>query len=169
MKRNLKENFEEEKSFMGFSTKQNYERLSESRINIPEGPVLAVVVGQSGIGKSTEICAIAADLRAKKWPVNYVDIIKDPDHAFSFPEFQQKSFGTTDEKAIIKIIYENYTEKKIVPTLIIDNIHRCLNSQGKIHEKLLDFLNHICYQRLSMRVIMLASVNTAAYEIEESI
>jgi len=169
MKQNLIANFEKEKSFMAFPTNKNYEPLSENRINIQEGPILAVVVGQSGIGKSTEICQYAKTLREKKLPVRYVNMSIDQDQAFSFQEFLQKTFGTPDENTIIKIIYENYTEKNIVPTLIVDNVHRCINSQGKIHEKLLDFLNTTCFQQLRMAVFMLASVNTAAYEIEQSI
>ena len=163
------DNFEKEKSFLNMLSPNNYEALKEHRIIIPEGPLLAIIVGQSGIGKSTEICQYAKSLRENHFPVRCVDMSKDPDHAFDFQQFLQKTFGTSDENDIIKIISENYTEKHVVPTLIIDNVHRCLNSQGRIHEKLLDFLNSTCYQKLMMSVIMLSSVNTAAYEIEESI
>lgn len=171
MEQDIIKNFEKDKSFMTLSTPKNYEPLTEQRIIMPDGPLLAVVVGESGIGKTTEICVYARTLRKECKPVIYVNMSKDLDKnaSFSFENFLQETFGTNDKKSIVKVIYENYTEKNIVPTLIIDNIHRCLNSDGKIHEKLLDFLNTTCFQQLRMAIIMAASINSAAYEIEKSI
>ena len=168
MKRKLMDNFEKEKTFLNMLATENYEAHKEQRIVIPKGRLLAIIVGQSGIGKSTEICQYAKTLRENNLPVRCVDMSKDPDNAFDFNEFLQETFGTADKSSIIKIISENYTEKHVVPTLIIDNVHRCLDSKGRIHQKLLDFLNSTCFQKLMMSVIMLSSDNTAAYEIEEN-
>ena len=64
---------------------------------------------------------------------------------------KQQIFGTSDERIIIQTIENNYTKKRI----IIDNIHSAVINE-KIDESLLT----------KMDIIMLASVNGAAYEID---
>lgn len=165
-KKNLKNNFEKDESFNYFSS-NSFMPLDEERIHFPIEPLLSVVVGQSGIGKSTEICEYAKTLRKNKNPVRYINMKENI--PFSFEQFLRETFGTDDMAQIIQIIIENYTKKNVVPTLIIDNIHRCLDPKGKIHGTLIDFLNTTCFQQLQMAVIMLTSVNAAAYEIENRI
>ena len=119
----------------------------EKRMNFsPNQPMLAVVVGESGIGKTTEICQYAKEIREAGHPVMYFNI------------------GTSDQDFIIETIDKNFTKKGKVPTFIIDNIHYA-SVDGKIDTGLLTFLNGQFYQGQQMAVIMLASVNETAYEI----
>ena len=78
----------------------------------------------------------------------------------------EKIFGTSDEQIIIETIRDNFTKKDIVPTLIIDNIHYAVIND-KIDQDLLTFFNGQFYQGLKMAIIMLASVNGAAHEMNE--
>ena len=139
----------------------------EQRIKITENkPILAVVVGENGIGKSTEICYYARELRNKGFPVIYVKL--DKKKPFNYEKILSMIFGSSDETLISHFIWENFTQNNIIPTLIIDNIHLCIESEKqKIDEKLLTYLNGTCYQRLNMSIILLTSDNDAAYEIEK--
>lgn len=126
-------------------------------------PALSVVVGESGIGKTTEICQYVEEIRKTGHPVLYVSMVLDKNYTFA--EFLNQTFGTSDRSLILKTIEENFTKKGIVATFIIDNIQYAL-VDDKIDTALLTFLNGHFYQRLKMSVIMLASVNEAAYEIQ---
>ena len=136
----------------------------EKRMNFePNKSILSVVVGESGIGKTTEICQYVEELRKAELPVIYVSLEKNTN--FKFEDFMKEIFGTSDRRIIIETIENNYTKKGIVPTLIIDNIHYAVINE-KIDTGLLTFLNGQFYQGLKMAIIMLASVNGAAYEID---
>ena len=136
----------------------------EKRMNFePNKSILSVVVGESGIGKTTEICQYVEELRKAELPVIYVSLKKKLN--FKFKDFMKEIFGTSDERIIIETIRNNYTKKGIVPTLIIDNIHYAVINE-KIDTGLLTFLNGQFYQGQKMAIIMLASVNGAAYEID---
>jgi len=88
------------------------------------------------------------------------------DTNYSFKNLLEKIFGTSDEQIIIETIRDNFTKKDIVPTLIIDNIHYAVIND-KIDRGLLTFFNGQFYQGLKMAIIMLASVNGAAYEMND--
>ena len=136
----------------------------EKRMNFSSNkPSLSVVVGESGIGKTTEICQNVEEIRKTGHPVLYVNMVLDKN--YNFNEFLNQTFGTSDRSLIINTIQKNFIEKGIVPIFIIDNIHYAL-VDDKIDTALLTFLNGHFYQRLGMSVIMVASVNEAAYEIE---
>ena len=130
----------------------------------PDESDLSVVVGESGIGKTTEICQYVQELREAGKPVIYVSL--DCYTEYSFEKFLEEAFGTTNKDLIINTINKKYFKKDIVPTLIIDNIHYALTN-GQIDTGLLTFLNGQLYQGLNMSVIMLASINQAAYEIRK--
>ena len=129
----------------------------------PDEPTLSVVVGESGIGKTTEICQYAKQIREAGYPVLYVNLRLDTN--YKFKDFLVQTFGTSDENFIIDTIYEKFTKKGKVPTIIIDNIHYALENV-KIDKGMLTFLNGQFYQGLQMSVIMLASINEAADELQ---
>lgn len=163
--------FKKDECHIGFLQKSlvaqegNLKVEKEERMKFsPDGSELSVVVGESGIGKTTEICQYVQELREAGKPVIYVSL--DRHTEYSFENFLEKAFGTTNENLIIRTIRNHYFKKDIVPTLIIDNIHNAL-TDGKIDTGLLTFLNGQLYQGLNMSVIMLASINQDAYEIDK--
>ena len=146
---------------------ENSDLKPESRMHFEHNEsILSVVVGESGIGKSTEICGYAKELREKGLPVIYFSFPKNA--GYKFEDALNSIFGTSDEAIISQTIEENYTKKGIVATIIIDNIHYAVNN-GKLDEGLLTFLNVRFFRELKMAIIMLSSVNSVGYEIKNCI
>ena len=159
----ISDKFSEDDLFLRYLSHKSIEILKpEQRMNFrPNEPTLTVVVGESGIGKTTEICHYAKELREAGHPVLYYTVEENPKNN----DFLYKIFGTSDTDMIMNSLEENFTKKNIFPTLIIDNIHHAV-IDGKIDEGLLTFLNGKLYQGLDMQIIMLSSVNGAAYEMD---
>lgn len=139
----------------------------EKRMNFSsDEPALLVVVGESGIGKTTEICKYVEEIRKTGHPALYVNMSLNK--TYNFAQFLDETFGTSDSSLILNTIEKKFTKKGIVPTFIIDNIHYA-RVDDKIDTALLTFLNGEFYQGLKMSVIMVASINEAAYEIQSCI
>ena len=137
--------------------------LGEKRMGFSQQrKTLSVVVGESGIGKTTEICQYVKQLREAGHPVAFISL--DTDYN-KFENFLFQVFGCSDKNLILETLYENFTKKGKIAMFIIDNIHYA-QVNGQIDTGLLTFLNGQFYQFLQMSVIMLASVNNAAYEIQ---
>lgn len=141
--------------------------VEEKRMNFSANqPTLAVAVGESGIGKTNEICKYAKKIREAGYPLMYFNMYFEKN--YSFTGFLEQAFGTSNINLIIETINENFTKKGKVPTFIIDNVHYA-SINGKMDTGLLTFLNGQFYQELQMSVIMLASDNETAYEIQNCI
>ena len=163
-KRKILNQFRNSKAFMRYVPAKSDGFHAENRMQFGHNqPTLSIVVGESGIGKTTEICTYAKELREQGHPVIYYSFQQK--NVYKFEDFLISAFGTTDLNIITDTIGENYTDKGIFPTLILDNIHYA-KKDGKIDEGLLTFLNVTFYQALKMEIIMLSSVNRVAYEIE---
>ena len=158
--------FGKDDAYQMFLPKQTVENLKpERRMNFTNNQsILSVVVGNSGIGKTAEICQYAKELREAGHPVIYIHLSKETN--YNFKALLEEIFGTSDKEIIIQTTENNYTKKDIVPTLIIDNIHYAVIND-KIDQDLLTFFNGQFYQGLKMAIIMLASVNGAAHEMNE--
>ena len=162
----IEDRFYKNNAYQDFLPKKSFEAFKqEQRINFkPNESILAVMVGESGIGKTTEICQYAEKFSSEGHSVRYVNLDKNAN--YKFEELLKKIFGTSDEEMIIGTIRKQFTNKGKVPTLILDNIHYAVINE-KIDQGLLTFLNGQLYQGLKMAIIMLASVNGAAYEIDK--
>ena len=144
---------------------KNYEPSPERISFDSKKPLFAIVTGESGIGKTTEICHYAKQLKDAGEPVIYWEARKK-DKEYGFEKFIMHIFGTTDQSQIISTMNKNFALKGKIATLIIDNVHLCIDDNGKIDEPLITFLYYIGYQNMHMRIIMLASVTEAADIIE---
>ena len=145
----------------------------KSRLQIDKKvPTLAIVIGESGIGKTTSICKYVEGLRNSKdpVPVMFISVQKDPTK-FNLKDFYESSFGTNDTVKIYETLRKLFGDRektnKDPATIIIDNIQYCRDENGKIHSGLLTFFNNILYQGLGMSIILTSSVNNAAYEIDQ--
>ena len=123
---------------------------------------LTIIVGESGIGKSTAFKDYAKKLRTGKFPVNYVSI--EPKKPFFFDTFLKDVFGNTDRTNFSNVIKKFSS----TATLIIDNIHLAKYPDGTLNTELFVFLNGYLMQSLGMRIIMLGSQDRMAYEIRLS-
>ena len=158
--------FFQDESFLNYTNRaaKNFggNMMDEKRMSFSqEQATLSVVVGESGIGKTTEICHYVKKLREIGHPVAFISL----NDKYNFEKFLEKVFGCSDENLILETLNENFTKKGKIAMFIIDNIHYA-QVNGKIDPGLLTFLNGQFYQNLEMSVIMLASVNNAAYEIQ---
>ena len=127
-------------------------------------PTLAIVVGESGIGKTTSICKYAKQLRDEGVPVLYY--WADKKKEYDFNKFLKQNFGTSNDDEIYDILRKLYKGKTKIPaTIIIDNIHVCTVEKNKIDPGLLSFLNKL-HQGLKMSIILLSSVNKVGYAIK---
>lgn len=124
---------------------------------------LTVIVGESGIGKTTEALHYARQLKENQFPVIFYEAKQKEN--WKFPNFLNETFGI-DDKDMIKMVVRDLKKQGKTSTLIIDNIQLMTDSSGKIDKTLLRFLNATCYQALEMSVIMISSVHESAYEIE---
>ena len=164
-KKKILAKFEQNEIFQQYLPKKSATLNPENRMKFElNESLLSIVVGESGVGKTTEICNYAQQLREKEYPVIYFSIPKNS--GYKLENVLNLIFGTSDEELINRTIEENYTKKDKVPTLILDNIHYAM-IDGKVDEGLLNFLNVNLYQGLKMAIIMLSSVNRVAYEIQK--
>ena len=124
---------------------------------------LSVLIGESGIGKSSSVCKYARILREQGEPVYYVSLIKQ-DKPMTRDTFLMNLFGTEDFQKIYDVLEKNYTVKGKTATLIIDNIHY-LQHNGVLCSSILSTLNLGFFQMLKMNVIMLSAVNDFAYKM----
>ena len=124
---------------------------------------LLVIVGESGIGKSTALKEYAKKLRKENIPVMYISIERDK--PFIFQSFLMDVFGTTNRNDFSNVI----RKFEMSPTLIVDNIQLAKNDDGTLNEKLLTFLNGFLMQSLGMKIILLSSQNRIASEIKSGI
>ena len=140
------------------------------RLNLSSTPEnrLTVLVGESGIGKSTSVCKYAKILRQQGSPVYYFCMNKRDKKSMTISSFLMDLFGTDNLQQIYDVIENNYTSKGKTATLIIDNIHFCQN-KGVFCSSILTTLNNTFFQRLKMNVIMSSSVNDYAYRMNYGI
>ena len=166
----IRRKFEKSNSFLPFSKSLNlnnqlenaHEAIEIKRLGLSSIPTenLAIIVGESGIGKTTSICHYAKVLREQGYPVYYFTVQNGKD--FSLESFLMKAFGTSNLEVIYNEIEKRYTSKGKTATFIIDNIHYCENDASAI----LTTLNTTFFQALKMNIIMLSSVNWFAYDME---
>lgn len=76
----------------------------------PEQAILSVVVGETGVGKTTEICQYVKELREADHPVVYISL--DEDRLYNFKEFLEEVFGTSDKTLILETLNENFTKQE---------------------------------------------------------
>ena len=126
---------------------------------------ISVIIGESGIGKTTAICAWTEELRNQQKAVHYM--VANESSNYSYREFLKACFKTDDSDLIITALMQLKEKKKKV-FLVIDNIHYCKNQYNQIDTELLTFLNGILVKNLGMTVILLSSINNSAYEIKQS-
>ena len=152
----------DKKSKNQFVELEDPESFGIKRLNLPSNPTegLTVLVGESGVGKTTSVCKYAKNLRDNGYPVYYYTL-RDKNENTTRNLFIQ-AFATDDLEAISEVIIKNYTSKGKTATFIIDNIDYC-EKDGQMGENTLIPLNVIFYQRLGMNVVMLSSVNQFAY------
>lgn len=160
----LSENFSKNQLYEDHLVAEN-DPIIIDRIPINKNePTLAVVVGSSGIGKTTSICKYAKQLRDEGTPVLYISA--DKDKYYDKKTFLQENFGTSKKNEIYGILKKLYKGKTQSPaTIIIDNIHFCKIEKNKIDPDLLTFL-HKLHQGLKMSIILLTSAHNAGYGIQ---
>ena len=127
-----------------------------------ESADLTIIVGESGIGKSTAFKEYAKKLRKENLPVMYISIQEGK--PFIFDSFLLAVFGTTDGNQFSKEI-STFSNSA---TLIIDNIHLAKYQDNTLNTEFFTFLNQYLMQTLGMRIIMIASQNSVAYDINLS-
>ena len=147
-----------------------HEAIEIKRLELAATPQksLAVLIGESGIGKSTSVCKYAKILRAQGHPVYYFVMKKRDKKNLTFNSFLMEAFGTENFQQIYDVIKENYTLKGKNATLIIDNIHYCQNN-GVLCSSILTTLNNYFFQMLKMNIIMVSAVNDFAYRMNDGI
>ena len=126
--------------------------------------ILVAIVGESGIGKTTSIIAFAQKQKKDGYPVIYAPLCKEK--TFNFDKFLLDVFGTNDKNRITQVIEHEAVTSEKIPMLIIDNINFALDEDKKIDLTLLSYLNGL-HQLWGLSVIMISSLNNAAYEIEK--
>ena len=87
---------------------QNYlindpDPLISERIKISKSTAaLAIIVGESGIGKTTSICKFVQELRDDHKPVLYISVKKGSEDIFNLDQFYKDNFGTSNTKKFLK-------------------------------------------------------------------
>ena len=87
---------------------QNYlindpDPLISERIKISKNTAaLAIIVGESGIGKTTSICKFVQELRDNHKPVLYISVKKGSEDIFNLDQFYKDNFGTSNTKKFLK-------------------------------------------------------------------
>ena len=127
---------------------------------------LIVLIGESGIGKTTSVAKYSKILREQGQPVYYLSVDKTDKKTLTKSSFLMRAFGTDDIEQICDVIYKNYTLKGKKATLIIDNIHY-LQNNGVLCSSILTTINNQFFQGLNMNVIMVSSVNDFAYRMDD--
>ena len=120
---------------------------------------LTIIIGESGIGKSTAFKDYAKKLRKENLPVMFISIIEGK--LLAFDSFLL-NVRTTDRTKFSKVI-RTFSNSA---TLIIDNIHLAKYKDDTFNTQLFAFLNLYLMQTLGMCIIMIASQNSVAYDIE---
>ena len=159
--------FEKNAKFITFSRKMT-DLIEIDRLRLPKAPQsqsLVVLVGESGIGKTTSICNYAKLLREKGFPVYYIYLNKGPKNINTF---LMENFETENLNEIGDIINKNYNNQNKIATLIVDNIHVC-QKDGELFSDILTTLNNTFCQDLKMNVIMVSSQNEFAYKMNRGI
>ena len=120
-------------------------------------PVLYVVTGESGIGKTEAFKFFVDEWKEKGFPALYIN----PLESLTYSDFLLQYFSTTD---VFEIRQE--TQKPIQmskqPLIVVDNIYKlCYNE--KIEPGILKFLRD--FMEEGGKVFLLSSVNKIAYRI----
>lgn len=148
-----------ESNLSGISLSKNPHNLPEiARLHLPKIPTpkLIVLIGDSGIGKTSSICLYAKILRKEGNPVYYYSFRKPEKEDISLSTFLKDAFGTEKPEEVIDAISNIYSKKNMTPTFIIDNIHFCQN-EGELASPIFNFINDTLFQKLRLNVVMLSS------------